>query len=241
MGIVQEREALRAEIRLRKKEVLPRLRKAVDRAKKKRTDRVKECGKFCQQQRREAQKRITRSRRRFEDVIKSIQKKAEIACKACKTTANEKGLQAIEQALKALEKETQELRAMRSKAARMKSARGRKGGLKSAEVRAESDDEVIHNLGENQELIALFKKNRKKFKKTKKRSRTEHFFEWLHDHPEELDEYRASQERKYEKEAETLWTELTAERACELSLDQCQAALERYRRAEELALQEVPF
>jgi hypothetical protein len=241
MGIVQEREALRAEIRIRKKEVLPRLKQAVTRAKKKRTDRLRECGRFCEQQKREAMKRISRSRKRFEEVIAGIEKKAQIACQACKTTANEKGLKSIEDALAALEKETEELRAMRQKAERMKAARGRKGGLKSAEVKAESDSEVIHNLGENQELIALFKKNRQKFKKTKGRSRTEAFFEWLNDHPEELDEFRAKEELKYEKEAEKLWTELTAERACELSLDECQRALDRYRRAEELALQEVPF
>lgn len=241
MSIVQERNILRAEIRQRKKEVLPRLREAVTRAKKKRKQRVKDCEKFCVQARRDSKKRADELKKRFSQILKRVHKKADIACKACKTAASTEGLKQVQDALEALEKETKEVKAMVSKADRMKSARGRKGGLRSAEVRAESDDEVIFNLGENQELVGLFKKIRKKIKKSPKRSRTEAFFEYVKDHPEELDEFRAKKEREYEREAIKMYQDLTEEQHTELSLEACQRELNKLRRAEELALQEVPF
>lgn len=241
MSIVQERNILRAEIKQRKREVLPRLRTAVTRAKQKRKQRIKDCEKFCLQKKKESQQRSVALKKRFSALLKRLHKKADIACKACKTAASDEGYKRVQEALEALDKETQELKAMRSKADRMKSARGRKGGLKAAEVRAESDDEVIFNLGENQELIGLFKKIRRKIKKSPKRSRTEAFFEYVSDHPEELDEFRAKKEREYEKEAVKLYQDLTEEQYKELSLEACQRELEKLRRAEELAVQEVPF
>jgi hypothetical protein len=90
-------------------------------------------------------------------------------------------------------------------------------------------------------MIALFKKIRAKIKKTPKRTRTEAFLEYVHDHPQELDELRSKKQLQYEKEAEKMWTERAEVKDAELELDQCHRELERLRKAEEHALKEIPF
>jgi len=127
----------------------------------------------------------------------------------------------------------------------MISERGRKGGRRAAELRAESDDEVIRNLGEDKLLIALFKKHRAKIKATKHRSRTEAFLEFVHDHPEELDELRAKKEREWEREAERIFRERQPGEngnSCWDDLGKCQRELAELKAAEKFLKEaDVPF
>lgn len=121
------------------------------------------------------------------------------------------------------------------------SERGRKGGRRAAELRAESDDEVVRNIGEDKLMVELFRKNRAKFKATKHRSRTEAFFEWLHDHPEELDELRSKKEIEWEKKAERMFQERQPEPDYD-ELERCQRELAELKSAEKfIAESDVPF
>lgn len=240
-SIVEQRKILRAEIKDRQREVLPRLKAAVDKARKSRTQRLENCRKQCKAEQKKVKDRAERARKKLLEVIKRAERRAKSACKSCQVTMTEKSLDQLEHTLAELDKERKKLKEMRQKAAGMKSELGRKGGLRAAELRAESDDAVMYELKDDPDLIALFKKVRRKIKPTKGRSRIEAFWEYVHDHPSELDEIKAKAQARYEKEAEKEFAERSEVEAMELELDQCQRELRRLRRAEELALKEVPF
>lgn len=239
-SIVAERRALRAEIAQRKREVLPKLKEAIRKAKRAKKERLKQCRADCKAAKKKATAQAREARKKLREHIKRARKRAETACKVCVDTETEKGLDRIEQALAALQTEREAIADMRKRAAAMKSERGRAGGRRAAELRAESDDRVIFNLQDDPYMIALFRKVRGKIKASPYRTRTEAFLEYVHDHPEELDEIRAKKEREYERQIEKEYEEMKGIKGCELALDQCQRELERFQRAETLA-QEVPF
>lgn len=193
---------------------------------------------------RKARQRATVARRKLEKVIERAKQKARETCKSCKVI-DARGLDEISRSLEALEKENREIASLRAQASMLISERGRAGGRKAAELRAESDDEVIRNIGEDKLMVELFKRNRSKIQASKHRSRTEAFFEWVHDHPEELDELRAKKERHWEKEAERMFRERQPDEngnSCWGDLQQCQRELSELKSAEKfLAESEVPF
>lgn len=238
MGIVAERRILRAQIKEKRREVLPKLRAAVKHAKKARTDRLKQCRKDCKEAQRKAKRAAIEARRKLEQHIKRAQKKAGVICSSCKTV-NEKSIDALQTAIAELEAERKSIEEIRRKVAGMKSEKGKKGGLKAAELRSESDSQVIHNLGDNEELIALFKKVRGKIKPTKHMTRTEAFFQFLHDTPEALDEFRAKRERKWEKEAERMFAEREPP-PCTDDLAACRRELAEYKAAEKFIAESQP-
>jgi hypothetical protein len=80
---------------------------------------------------------------------------------------------------------------------------------------------------------------RGKIKKTKNKSRTEAFLEYVHDNPSELDELRAKQELKWEREAEKMYEERRAPDVLE-DLESCKVELMRLKKAQRM-VQEVPF
>lgn len=240
-SIVERRKLLRAEIKDRQREVLPRLKAAVDSAKKAKTKRILDCQKQCKIEQKKVKDRAVQAKKKLAEHIKRAKARARSACGACRVTATQKSLDELDRAVKELNKEYEKIKAMQTKAAGMKSERGRKGGQRAAELRAESDERVIYELGDNKDLIDLFKKVRRKIKKTPQRSRIEAFWEYVHDHPQDLDEIQAKNQLKYEKEIEKMYEERAGVKGMELELDQCQRELRRLRRAEELALQEVPF
>lgn len=235
---------MKAEIKAKRKEVLPRLKKAVKAAERARKSRLKQCQTDCKAAQRKARQRAKIARRKLEQVIKRAKTKAAETCKACKVI-DERGIEEITKSIEALEKQRKEIEALRRQASTLISPRGRAGGRKSAEVRAESDHEVIVNLEDNKELIDLFKKNRTKFKTTKHQTRTEAFFDWLHNHPEALDELRAKSQHKYEQEAERMFRERQPSEngnSCWGDLSKCKRELDELKAAERfLTEEEVPF
>lgn len=242
MGIIAERRLLRAQIREKRREVLPKLKDAVKRARKARIERLKQCKRDCIAAERKAKKAAVEARKKLERHIRNTKKKANEICKSC-AVIDEKSVDALKKAVDALNIEMAEVESLRKKAGSLRSERGKAGGLKSAEMRSESDSQVIHNLGDNEELIALFKKVRAKIKPTKRMTRTEAFFQFLHDTPEALDEFRASRERKWEKEAKKMYAEREAP-ACLDELNACQRELEEYKAAEKFLAEaetDVPF
>lgn len=238
MGLVAERKALQSQIREKRRVVLPKLRTAVKQAKKARTARLKQCRRDCKEAQRKAKKAATEARKKLEQYIKRAQKKAGEVCSSCKVV-DAKNIDKLQAAIAELESERKGIEEIRRKVAGMKSERGRKGGLRAAELRSESDSQVIHNLGDNEELIALFKKVRAKIKPTKHMTRTEAFFQFLHDTPEALDEFRAKRERKWEREAERMFAEREAP-PCLDDLEACRRELAEYKAAERFVAEQNP-
>lgn len=245
-SVVQQRKALKREIKERRRVVIPKLKKTVRALQKARRDRVRQCKKDCVAALRRERKRASEARRKLAQHIRKAQAKARTVCTSCKTV-DAKGVEAISKALDALEQERQAIQKLRVQASGLKSERGRAGGRRSAEIRAESDHEVIVNLGEDKELIALFKKLRPKIKASKYQSRTEAFLQYVHDHPEALEELRSKAEHKYEQEAERLFQERQPEangNGCWNDLGKCQRELAELKAAERFLTEEeknVPF
>lgn len=244
MSIVQERRMLKTVIRAKRREVLPKLRAAIKAAKKDLQKRLRACKADCRRLMKEAKQRAKTARRKLEIAIRRAQARAKEICQSCKVV-DEKGVNEITAKLEALDKERKEIDKLRAQAATLISPRGRAGGKKSAEKRSESDDQVIRDLGEDKEMIALFKKVRAKIKRTKNRNRTEAFLEYVHDHPEELDELRARAQHKYEREAERLFRERQPEangNSCWRDSSKCERELAELRAAEKFLKEaDVPF
>lgn len=239
MSIVQERAAIRREIKERRKEVYPQLQKALKLAKARKKKRLKACETESKARTKKARAQAAKARRLLDAHIKRARAAAQKAFTVCKTTETTQGLDNIERALKAIQKESDEISKLRTKAASMISEKGRAGGKRAAELKAESDDAVIFNLEDDAAMIALFKKVRGKIKKTKNLSRTEAFLEYVSDNPSELDELRAKQELKWEREAEKMWEERKAPDVLE-DLESCKVELMRLKKAQRL-VKEVPF
>jgi len=239
-----QRSALRAEINQRRKAVLPKLKAAVKAAQRERKKRLKLCQADCKAATKKARQRATVAKRKLEHAIKRAREHAAETCKSCKVL-DKRGLDEISRSLAALDKERKEIDQLRAQASMMISERGRAGGRRAAELRAESDDEVVRNLGEDKLLIALFKKHRAKIKASKHRSRTEAFLEFVHDHPEELDELRGKKEIEWEKKAEKMFRERQPDEngnSCWDDLGKCQRELTELKAAEKfLSEAEVPF
>jgi hypothetical protein len=238
MSIATERRALQSQIRHKRKEVIPKLRTLVKKLERDRKKRLRECKAECKAAQRKAKRAATVAKKKLEQHIQRARKKAGSVCKSCKLD-DDKALDAFQNALSELNKERESIEQLRKKVSTMKSTRGRAGGKKAAEIRAESDDAVIFNLGENRELIGLFKSVRNKIKASPRRSRTEAFLEWVHDHPEELDAYRSKKQLEYEREAKKLFREREAP-PCTEQLEQCELELAELQAAEKF-LEEVEY
>lgn len=204
MGVVAERAALRREVRGRRATVLPRLRAAVANAKRARTMRVRACRSEMLKRRRAVKRAADKAARDLARRIERARKRATSAAAACKMRAVKQGTADIERELSALQEEQQAIAALGRKARGLRSEHGRAGGRRAAELRAESDDAVRNELGGDPVLLALWERLRAKIKGTKRTSRAEAFFDYLHNHPELVDEQRAKAERDYERQAEGL-------------------------------------
>lgn len=246
VSVVQQRKQLKREIRERRRNVIPKLKAAISAAKKSRTARLRKCKADCRAAIRREKKRATQARKKLEQHIRKAKAKAKDVCKSCKVV-DDKGVEQISKALDALETEHKEIAKLRTQASYLKSERGRAGGRKSAELRSESDSAVIHNLEGDKDLIDLFKKIRTKIKASKYQSRTEAFLQYVHDHPEALDELRAQKETKYAKEAERLFRERQPDEngnSCWTDLSKCKRELDELKAAEKFlteAEKDVPF
>lgn len=204
MGVAQERAELRRQARERRAAVLPRLRAAIATAKRNRAARVRACRSEMVKRRRAVKRAAEQAARELERRIASTRKRATAAAAACKVRAVKEGTAEIERELSKLEAEKAAIAALGRRARGLRSERGRAGGRRAAELRAESDDAVRHELGDDPVLLALWERLKSKVKGTARMSRAEAFFEHLHNHPELVDEQRARQEQRYEQQAEEL-------------------------------------
>lgn len=234
MNEVTERKKLKEEIRERRKTALPALRAAIVESKRQRKARLANCRRECRDAKKLVKMRAKIARKKLADAIKRAKERAKATCKSC-STVERSGTESVKERLDALDRELREIKKLQAAASELKSKRGQAGGKASAEARGESDSQVINDLGENREIVELFKKNRAKFKKTRNRSRTEAFLEWVGDHPEALDELRADEETKFAAEAERLLSERkppTEYDSCPWDLEKCRREVAELRAAE---------
>lgn len=211
MSVVARRRELRAAARERQQTVVPRLKEAVKLARRRKRARLAECRDECHARKRALRDDARRARDELRARIKAAREAARNACKVCKTTATDEGLQAIDNALGAVQAEREQIAELRRRAARLKSKRGQAGGQRSAEVRAESDDQVRRDL-DDPLMVAVWDRHKGKVHATPHMSRTEAFLELVHSHPELLDEERSRQEAQWEREAEELYAKLAKTR-----------------------------
>jgi len=209
-GVVAERRELRRQAKERRAVVLPRLRAAVRDAKRARVARLRACKSEMLKRRRRVKRAADQAARELERRIEKARKQASAAAAACKTRAAKQGTAEIERALGELGTEREAIAALGRKARGLRSEHGAKGGRRAAELRAESDDAVRHELGDDRALLALWERLRGKIKGTRRTSRAEVFFDYLHNHPELVDEERARQEQRYEREAAELLSKAAA-------------------------------
>jgi len=192
---------LRAQIREKRRDVLPRLRAAVASARRQRAERLRACKRYARDRQREVKRAGLKLEAELRKRVAAAKLRAQQVAKHCNARAATSGTEQLEQALAALEAERAQIAALRARAGALRSTRGRKGGARAAELRAESDDAVRAELGNERVLLALWDRLRGKIRATEHMSRAEAFFEHLHNHPELLDEERARKERAWEREA----------------------------------------
>lgn len=242
-SIPQQRRALRAEVRRRKREVLPKLRDRVRLAKARRKKRIARCKVDAKRAIKRAEREAKKAQAEIRKQLRVAKRKANQVGSACRISARGEGIERVEKAIQALSAELEKIRELAHKAATMRSSRGRAGGLRAAELRGEADDRVRFNIGDDPYLLALFEKVKRQIKASPFRTRTEAFFEYVHDNPEALDEVRAKKEREYEREAERLFAERAATDPAALEEAELELELERLYQAERWADNgaEVPF
>lgn len=241
-SIVERRRALLREARERQRETLPKLREAVKKARANKRARVAKCRKATKQRRDRLQRDVERQREQLRERIAKARQKAREAATVCRVNANEHALERIDQALQAVEKERQAIAELRSRAGVMKSSRGQAGGRRAAELRAESDDEVRRDLGDDDPmLLELWERVKGKIKGSKRRTRTEAFLEFVHDNPDEYNEQVRRAEARWEREAEEYYEQLKGPaKLGELDDDELAERVGTWRRADRM-LEAVPF
>lgn len=205
MSAVERRRELRERAKRRQAETLPKLRAALQAARAHKRARLVECREHCHARRLAIRDDARRARAELSARIKAARDAARNACKVCKVTARDEGLQAIDDALAAVQHEREQIAELRRRAARLKSKRGSAGGRRSAELRAESDDAVRRDLDDDPILLAVWERQKGRVRATPHMSRTEAFLELLHREPELLDEERSRLEAQWEREAEAAY------------------------------------
>ena len=242
-AITDRRRELRQEARERQKETIPKLRALVRDRKAARRKRLAKCRADCKRMRGKVQRDALRARELLRARIKKAKLVARDACGLCKVSATDRGLDELDRAFGKVQAEREAIAELRRRAAQLTDPRGRAGGRRSAEVRAESDDEVRRNVADDPDLAALWDStNKLQFKRTRHRSRTEAFLEHVHDNPEDLDELRAKQDAQYDREAEELFAKWprdeTVGKMTDAQLAEVMADLDR---ADVLAEDAAPF
>ena len=205
-AVTDKRRELRREARERQKETVPKLRALVRARKAAKRQRLAKCRADCKRKRAKIQRDAVRARELLRARIKKTKQVARDACGLCKVSATDRGLDALDRALGKVQAEREAIADLRRRAGQLTDPRGRAGGRRAAELRAESDDEVLRNVADDPDLAALWAAiDKRQFKRSPYRSRTEAFLEHVHDHPEELDELRAKQDTQYDREAAELF------------------------------------
>lgn len=236
LSVGQRRRKLRMLARERQSDVIPALREAIKGAKKHRRDRLKACASQCKARKARLAKAADNARAQLRVRIDKLKETTRAACKSCRVT-KPADLDRLEALLGQLDAERHEIARLRRLAAH-KSEHGKAGGKRSAELRAESDEEVQRNIGDDPLLLAAWDKYKRTIKPAPHRTRSEAFLEWVHDNPGALAEVQAATERQYDQEAEAMLKGLRG-RKSKTDRD-LEAWHEQLSEAENL-LSEVPF
>lgn len=226
---------MRAEAKRRTREVLPQLRAAIRAAKYGRKHRETDCKREARNELAALHRRAKKARASLRARVAKLETRLRDSVKACRTAGRTEQHAELERALDALRAEREAIAELKRQARAVRSDKGRKGGQRAAEKRAESDEDVERELPNDDAWREAWRKLRARIKATPHRSRAEAFFEYIHDHPHELDEARARKEREYEADAERLFEELQHAQATEghcprahhATLDECRALLEK--------------
>jgi len=191
----QARRERERDLRKRDREALRRLRGHLRHARKYRKDRMRAIVRLCREARtanRERAKAIRAEHRRAA-AAEIVQRRDEArgTCEGAKEQLREKVTGSIARAAAALHAEREHQHGMRVWSDRdpLKRKRDRRGDAARAraEARAESDSEVEANLPI--ELLPVWRAIKSKIKEGPRRTRTEAFLQWAHDHPGEVRSY----------------------------------------------------
>lgn len=209
------RASLRTEARRRERTLLPKLRAKLKAAKEHKAKRLKRCQDDCRKRRAKVRDQAAEARRKLRERLAAAKQQARDFCSVCKVSASGAELDRIDAALGALQEERATIQRLRSRASGMVDERGSAAGKRSAEIRAELQDEVARNVGDDPELAALWEAQTDKYRRFRPTSRTtmtERFLEWVEAHPEALDELRNELQQRWEVEAEILLGQWPRER-----------------------------
>jgi hypothetical protein len=208
---------------------LARLREALKAAKLLRRERVREVVTTCRHMRGVAREHARALRARYRAIMRaeidSERQAARSQCEASKLKAREKDVPPIERALEALQLERQHQATMRRWEKRPAFA---KQPRKITTI-TESDSEVENNLPHD--LILVWRRVKHRIKATPRRTRTEAFIEWAHEHAADV---ATIQNEQLEQDI----AELVAREA---ELRERTGSMDYYRNASSADLGDVPF
>ena len=200
-AVTLERRRLRSEAAARQRTALRLLKVRVRKARVARAKHMRDIRAACVREQKKITRAAERARAQLRARIAKARDKAERVCKACKVDARESDLEALDRALADVQSERETIRAMRVKARGLRDERGRAGGRRSQELRRESDHQVEVNIADPAHR-ALWDRVKSRIKATPRMSRTEAFFQYLHDHPESVYESQQGTEEQWLREAE---------------------------------------
>lgn len=198
--------------------MLPVLRKSIKRTKARKAKRLTNCKREAEKARARYRASALRARNGLTTRLAALRDKLKAASNKCRGRARADALAELDRALAAIDQEREAIAALRRKAAQLRDSSKRAGGLRAAELRAESDEEVQRELPDDPAWHEAWRSVRSKIQATPHRSRTEAFFEYVHDHPTVIDQARAKLEHRYELEADALFESLWD---CQKNPDTC--------------------
>lgn len=169
---------LRRDLRQKDRATLARLRSSIEAARTQRTQRTREITQTCKRAREDARAWAKQARRELTERIERERAELRGSCGASRARAREEGASAIEAARAELAQARADLaveRAWTRKQAKRPTAQ------RAARVLSESEEEVLRNIPP--ELVPVWHSVKRGIHATARRSRTEAFLEWAHDHP----------------------------------------------------------
>lgn len=180
------RRELATELRRSDREKLSELRRRIADAKTAKKSGLVSARESCRSAREAVRARAKAARAELTAAIAAERSAARGACAAGRERAKESGTKRVSSARHELgeERSAQRTRRLYEKPPKLHAGSKSSGGRRTAELRAESDDDVRGNLPP--ELVAVFDSVRRSIQATPKRSRTETFLEWATEHPERV-------------------------------------------------------
>ena len=205
---------LRRDLKKKDRARLTSLRAAIAAAKQEKKERIASVRSVCRAERGALKERAAQLRAELRELIASERQAARTSCSTNRENARADGNKRIGAASEAY-------RGARADVAReriwdpardpLKRTRGRKEAARETRLRqSESDDEVRNNIPP--ELVQVWEKVKRGIRAGARRSRTEAFMEWVHDHPvsvwEIMDEKAAQDLARMQREEARLAREM---------------------------------